>query len=55
MKVRAKTAYFDGGKLRKRGDEYETENFDAIRMTLIEDAAPAIEEAPKPKKTRTKK
>lgn len=56
MKVRAKTAYFDGGKLRKRGDEYETESFDPIRMILLDDSAPVIEETPKPtRKPRTKK
>ena len=54
MKVRAKTAFFNGGELKKRGDEFETELFDPILMTIIEDEAKAEEKKPA-KKTRTSK
>lgn len=54
MKVRAKTAFFNGGELKKRGDEFETESFDPILMTIIEGEAKAEEKKPT-KKTRTNK
>lgn len=54
MKVRAKTAFFNGGELKKRGDEFETESFDPVLMTIIEDEA-KIEEKKPAKKTRTSK
>lgn len=37
MKVKAKTAFFDGKILRKKGDEFETESFNPILMTEIEE------------------
>ena len=64
MKVRAKTAFFDGGKLRTRGDEFETKSFDPILMDPIEEpvkevlapAEPETEAPAEPKKeTKTKK
>ena len=37
MKVMAKAPFFDGKILRKKGDEFETESFNPIWMTEIEE------------------
>lgn len=56
MKVRAKTAFFDGGILRTKGDEFETKAFDPILMDPIEEPKKEAEpKAEKPKKTTSKK
>lgn len=57
MKVRAKTAFFDGGVLRTRGDEFETKTFDPILMDPIEETkteAPAKEAKATTKKSKKK-
>lgn len=54
MKVRAKTAFFDGGKLRTRGDKFETKSFNPILMDPIEETTKEAPAEPK-KETKAKK
>lgn len=50
MKVKAKTAFFDGTILRKKGDEFETKSFDPILMTELEEEKVVIKTTKKSKK-----
>jgi len=57
MKVKAKTAFFYGKRLCKKGDviEIKPSEFNGINMVQIEEEAAEVEEDEKPTKTYTRK
>ncbi len=56
MKVRAKVPFFDG-KIHKKGEIFEVDNFDPARMELVEEKKEKVEKAvaKTPAKTTRKK